>query len=40
MFTLLEDTNPEYYIDFIYTDKNGRKCMYAEAKKAIYALTR
>ena len=36
MVTLLEDTNPEYYIDFIYTDKHGRKCMYTESKKAIY----
>ena len=36
MVVLLEDINPEYYKDFIYTDKRGRKCMYAEAKKAIY----
>ena len=36
MFTLLEDIDPEYYKDFIFTDKRERKCMYAEAKKAIY----
>ena len=36
MVTLLEDIDPEYYEDFIFTDKRGRKCMYAEAKKAIY----
>ena len=36
MVTLLEDIDPEYYKDFIYTDKCGRKCMYEEAKKAIY----
>ena len=34
--TILEDIDPEYYTDFIYTDKRGRKCMYAEAKKAVY----
>ena len=33
--TPLEDIDPEYYTDFIYTDKRGRKCMYAEAKKAV-----
>ena len=36
MVNLLEEIDPEYYKDFIYTDKRGRKCMYAEAKKAIY----
>ena len=36
MVTLLEEIDPEYYKDFIYTYKIGRKCMYAEAKKAIY----
>ena len=36
MVTLLEEIDPEYYKDFIFTDKRGRKCMYAEAKKAIY----
>ena len=34
--TLLEDIDPEYYKDFIFTDKRRRKCMYAEAKKAVY----
>ena len=36
MVTLLEDIDPEYYKDFIFTDKRGRNCMYAEAKKVIY----
>ena len=36
MFTLLEEIDPEYYKDFIFTDKSGSKCMYAESKKAIY----
>ena len=36
MFSLLEDIYPEYYKDFIYTDKLGRKCMYAEANNAVY----
>ena len=36
MVTLIEDIDPEYYKDFIFTYKRGRKCMYAEAKKAIY----
>ena len=36
MVTLLEDIEPEYYIYFIYTDKRGRKFIYAESKKAIY----
>ena len=29
MVNLLEDIDPEYCGDFIYTDKRGRKCMYA-----------
>ena len=36
MVTLLEETDPDYYKYFIFTYKRGRKCMYAEAKKAIY----
>ena len=36
MVTLLEDIDPEYYKDFISTDKRGIKCMYAKSKKAIY----
>ena len=36
MVTLLEDNETEYYKYFIYTDKRGRKFMYAEVKKAIY----
>ena len=36
MVALLEDIDPEYYKDFIYTDKRGSKCMYAESKKAVY----
>ena len=36
MVTLVEDIDPEYYKDFIYTDKRTRKCMYAESKKDIY----
>ena len=36
MVTLLEDTDPEYYKDFIYRDKIGSKCMYSESRKAIY----
>ena len=36
MVTLLEDIDAEYYKDFVFTYKRGRKCMYAEAKKAIY----
>ena len=36
MVTLLEEIDPEYYKDFIFTDKHGKKYMYAEAKKAIY----
>ena len=35
MITLLEEIDPEYYKYFVFTDKRGRKCMYAEAKKAI-----
>ena len=36
MVTLLEDIDPEYYKNVIFIDKRGRKCMYSEAKKAIY----
>ena len=36
MVTLIEDIDLEYYTDFIYADKSGRKCMYAEANKDIY----
>ena len=36
MITLLEKIDPEYYGYFIYTDKLGRKCIYAEANKDIY----
>ena len=36
MVTLLKEIDPEYYKYFIYIDKRGRKCMYAEAKKVIY----
>ena len=36
MVTLLEYIELEYYGDFIYTYKTGRKCMYEESKKAIY----
>ena len=36
MVNLLEDIDPEYYKYFIYTDKCGRKWMYAESNKAIY----
>ena len=36
MATLLEEIDPEYYKDFIFTDKCGRKCVYSEANKAIY----
>ena len=36
MVTLLEDIDPEYYKDFIFTDKRERKFIYAEAKKSIY----
>ena len=36
MVTLLEEIDPEYYKDFIYTDKRGRECMYAAANKVIY----
>ena len=34
--TLLEEIYPEYYKYFINRYKCGRKCMYAESKKAIY----
>ena len=36
MVTLLEEIDPGYYKDFIYTDKLGRKCMYSESKKSVY----
>ena len=36
MVTLIEEIDPEYYKDVIFTDKRGKKCMYAESKKAIY----
>ena len=36
MFTLLEEIDLKYYKDYIFTDKRGRKCMYAESKKVIY----
>ena len=36
MVTLLEEIDPQYYKGFIFTYISGRKCMYAEAKKAIY----
>ena len=36
MVTLLEEIDPEYYKDFVFTDKRGRKCIYAKAKKTIY----
>ena len=36
MVTLLEEIDPEYYKYFIFTNKRGRKCMYAESKKDIY----
>ena len=36
MVNLLEDIDREYYKYFIYTDKRGSKCIYVEAKKAIY----
>ena len=36
MVALLEEIDQEYYKYLIYTDKIGRKCMYSEAKEAIY----
>ena len=36
IFTLLEEIEPEYYKDFIHTDKHRRKCMYTESRKAAY----
>ena len=36
MVTLLEEIDPEYYKDLIFTYKRGWNCMYAESKKAIY----
>ena len=32
---ILEYIDPTYLNDLIYLDRRGRKCMYAEAKKAI-----
>ena len=37
MVTLLEDIHLTYYKYFIYLYNRGRKCMYAEANKAIYS---
>ena len=37
MVTLLEEIYPAYYKYFIYIDIRGNKCMYEEAKKAIYS---
>ena len=34
--TLLEDTAPNYYKEFIYLQSRGRKCLYAESQKAVY----
>ena len=36
MVTLMEEIDPAYYKGFVYLDSRGKKCMYAEAKKAIY----
>ena len=36
MATLLEDIDQDYYKYFIYTDKRGRKCMYAESNNSFY----
>ena len=36
MVTLLEEIDPKYYKYFIFTDKRGMKCIYEEARKAIY----
>ena len=36
MVNPIEEIDPKYYKDFIYTDKSGRKYMYVDAKKAIY----
>ena len=36
MVTLLEEIDPEYYKYFIYTEKRGIKCVYAESKKDIH----
>ena len=36
MVTLLEEIDPEYYKDLIFTDKRGRKCMHVESTKVIY----
>ena len=36
MIALIEEIEPGYYKDFIFIDKRGSKCMYAEYKKAVY----
>ena len=36
MVTLLEDIDQYYYKYFIYADKQRKRCVYAEYKKAIY----
>ena len=36
MVTLIEEIDLDFYEDFIYTDKRGRKFMYAETKTSIY----
>ena len=37
MVNLLKEISPDYYNDFIYLDNCGRKCMYEEFRKYIYA---
>ena len=37
MVNLLKEIAPDYYNDFIYLDNCGRKCMYEEFRKYIYA---
>ena len=37
MVTLMEEIDPAYYKGFVYLDSRGKKCMYAEANKAIYS---
>ena len=34
--TVLEEIDPEYYKDFIFTDKRGKKRTHADSKKDIY----
>ena len=36
MVTILEEIDPKYYKDLIYTDKRRRKWMHAESNKAVY----